>query len=657
MSTLESRLGKLQKAAAEHGYPQVEPFSTHHGDAVKAAVCWGTAEGAPTARVLLAAVPAALLADTAADNLLALAWEAPADNTGEPVAALVDDGSGPRAFDLDPIAPREIDQLPASKMIADLRRLQREATFKWSLKAYERLQRGFDDFHEQVYSSVRDTVDGKNDIIDETAKFLFLELFRLRHKSPEKTFPWNGQKLSLDEVFRPEPFEKTEKKAALEAVEKVRGAFEAFKGHSHYQTVDDAGETHPLFSDQDHLKLSQPRNYATLIRLLQELPVLTDNSDQPILQAGRSRNGTIADIAGDVLGRAFDVFLRHKFQKEGIGIYLTPAPVKRAMVQIALHDLETHDYGILTARAADGKPGFRVCDPAGGSGGFVVTLLPMFRRVLEGMNLTDKERDDLWRDMLEHSFVAADSSPRMVRLARLNMALYGASRALVFNIADSLTHSLLKPNSFDLIFTNPPFGTPKADKEAERVRLERFRSDIDFDALKGTGGVLRPSPRGLAMGANPDRKGVWKAKDSGVDLSVLFLDRCLQLLKPGGRLLMIVPDSILCNANTRYVREYLMGKKDEATGQFHGGKAIVKAVISLPADTFKLSGTGAKTSILYVQKRKADPNNPTRFLDEPQTDVFMAVADTLGYTVKSNTEVFDVPNDLVPIVGAYVRGE
>ncbi len=42
-----------------------------------------------------------------------------------------------------------------------------------------------------------------------------------------------------------------------------------------------------------------------------------------------------------------------------------------------------------------------------------------------------------------------------------------------------------------------------------------------------------------------------------------------------------------------------MGKKDEATGQFHGGKAIVKAVISLPQDAFKLSGTGAKTSILY----------------------------------------------------------
>jgi type I restriction enzyme M protein len=82
----------------------------------------------------------------------------------------------------------------------------------------------------------------------------------------------------------------------------------------------------------------------------------------------------------------------------------------------------------------------------------------------------------------------------------------------------------------------------------------------------------------------------------------------------------------------------------------------------LPSDTFKLSGTGAKTSILYVQKRHVDPKNQQRFVDEPQSDVFMAVADTLGYAVKNNTEVYDqggkfIPNDLVPIAGAYRRGE
>src|SRR5205814_10414733 len=118
----------------------------------------------------------------------------------------------------------------------------------------------------------------------------------------------------------------------------------------------------------------------------------------------------------------------------------------------------------------------------------------------------------------------------------------------------------------------------------------------------------------------------------------LFIDRCLQLLKPGGRLFIILPDGILCNSGDRYVREYIMGKKDEQTGQFLGGKAIVKAVISLPSDTFKLSGTGAKTSVLYLQKRHARDDDATKFADEPQTNVFMAVRDTTGYAVETNVQ-------------------
>ncbi|VCW38730.1 N-6 DNA methylase [Pseudomonas aeruginosa] len=112
---------------------------------------------------------------------------------------------------------------------------------------------------------------------------------------------------------------------------------------------------------------------------------------------------------------------------------------------------------------------------------------------------------------------------------------------------------------------------------------------------------LFPTTDGLALGSKPDGKGNWKPVGATIDPAVLFIDRCLQLLRPGGRLLIVLPDGVLCNSGDRYVREYIMGKKDEITGQFVGGKAIVKAVLSLPADTFKLSGTGAKTSVLYLQ--------------------------------------------------------
>jgi len=258
----------------------------------------------------------------------------------------------------------------------------------------------------------------------------------------------------------------------------------------------------------------------------------------------------------------------------------------------------------------------------------------------------------------------------MVMLARVNMALLGAPKVLYFRTEDSRTTPQLRPSSYDLICTNPPFGTPKFKKGQEEGRrqheekmeqiLKLYRTDLTSLNGRQDQYSFSPTVTGLAMGGSPNNKGVWKPiGPMSIDPAILFLDRCLQLLKPGGRLLIIVPDGVLCNSGDRYVREYIMGTKDEQTGQFHGGKAIVKAVISLPADAFKLSGTGAKTSILYLQKRKARKNDINQFEDEPQADVFMGVADSLGYEVKNNAEDYSkgLANDLAAIVGAYVRGE
>lgn len=661
---LKPALEKLKVEVEKLGFEHFADVKVSEDEEdIAAALAWSQIKGANTSLLLVAAVREGLLDDQAADRLLQVAYDGISEEQPEAAVAAVvveRDKEQQRVFDLDEAQPHEIDRIPRPDEINELFRL-REPLYLWSLKqAYPQLQRGFDDFHEQVYSTVRDTVDGKNHIIDETAKFIFLELFRLRHTDEEKRFEHEGKTYLLDEVFKVGPFEKGSEAEKKKAVERVKAAFDALKGHPDYSSTDDKGENHPIFPPNVHLDLSKPRNFLSLIRLLQELPPLQDNKGQPLEENGKPVKGTLSHVSGDILGRAFDVFLRHRFQKEGVGIYLTPAPVKRAMVDMALHDIEVNDFASLTSKDADGKPSFRVCDPTGGSGGFLVSLIPQLRRVLERSSLTDDEREELWQGMREHSFVAADSSPRMVRLARLNMALHDAPRAKIFNVADSLETPLLEPCSFDLILTNPPFGKPKAktkeDKKALEDRMTRFATDIDFEASKSKGkGIYTATVSGLALGASPDSKSLWKVKASGVDLSVLFLDRCLQLLKPGGRLLMVVPDSLLCNANTQYVREYLMGKKD-SEGKFAGGKAIVKAVISLPADTFALSGTGAKTSVLYVQKRQAKKAESNRFEDEPQTDVFMAVADTLGYSVKKNTEVYDVPNDLVPITGMFTRG-
>jgi type I restriction enzyme M protein len=560
-------------------------------------------------------------------------------------------------FDLEYPA-HEVDRLPSIEEIKEYKRIKADPTRRWSLKMYDRLMNGFNAFHEQVYQTVKDKVDGKNAIILEVAKLLFLESFRLHHEGKTLEFTHEGKKLNLSNVFKFEYVKEHGKKAVAE----IQSAFDQLKTHADYVVTDDKGDSHPIFDRNEHLRLEQPRNYETILELIQNLGPVLDNSDNVLKE-----KASLKDVANDVLGRAFDVFLRANFDsKGGLAIYLTPAPVKQAMLEIAFHDILEETPEILSARQADGKPSFRYCDPACGTYGFGVVAHGHLRRALNEIGgretSNDRAREKLFAEMCEHSFVGADSAPIM--------AMLGAPKARIFYSTNSLISDQLQPCSFDLICTNPPFGTPKFKKGQENARkayeadmekiLAFYRSDLVAREGKGVGYDHKPRVDGLSMGGKPNSKGQWQeSKATSVDPAVLFLDRCLQLLKPSGRLLIILPDGVLCNSGDRYVREYIMGKKDETTGQFHGGKAIVKAVISLPSDTFKLSGTGAKTSILYLQKRHERNDGSKQFMDEPQMDVFMAVADTLGYEVKNNVEDYSkgMSNDLAKITGAYVRGE
>jgi len=661
-------LKKVSSKLKQNGYISEATLKSDE-PGLAAAIHWGMHLGVETPRIFALALPKDAWERANANEVQRLSYEMPSPDTPEdqyPQFGCVSDGEHEAFFDLS-FPPHEIDRLPGLAEINDYKRIKADPTYRWSMAMYDRLMNGFNAFHERVYQIDKDRVSGKNDIILEVAKMLFLESFRLHHDRKDLNFKLDdGTQFNLADVFTVEYVQKNKKKA----VTQIQEAFEHFKSHPDYVVTDDVGESHPIFNKNQHLELNRPGNYLVLLELIQNLGPVTAGKKNQIVKP----KGTLADIAADVLGRVFDVFLRANFEsKGGLGIYLTPAPVKQAMLGIGFHDILEETPEILTAREADGTPTFRFADPACGSYGFGSVAMGYLERALadiRGKETTqDVRREKLFQDMLEHSFVGADSAPMMVTLARVTMALLGANKARIFYTTNSLTTDQLKPCSFDLICTNPPFGTPKFKKtqaeakkayEKDMARiLAFFRSDLTPRDGRGGGFDYSPSTNGLALGGKANKKGIWKETSATIDPAVLFIDRCLQLLKPGGRLLIILPDGVLCNSSDRPVREYIMGKKDEKTNQFHGGKAIVKAVISLPADAFKLSGTGAKTSILYLQKRKARPDDSEHFLDEPQTDVFMAVADTLGYVVKNNVEDYSpgVTNDLVPIVGAYVRGE
>lgn len=486
---------------------------------------------------------------------------------------------------------------------------------------FKQLQHDFDRLHEQIYAA-REPVDSSNDLTAQLCKCIFLKMHLERHPD----FRSDASSPRLMEVFDAAYI----RKHGQSAVDEVKKAFTKAKGLEEYNVVDDAGHSFEIFDKDEFIKFRRPETYALIAEFLNRHQL---------------RNPEDTGIEDDMVGRAFDVMLRGKFEnKGGMGIYLTPQQVRDAMVQMVFHDILTEDPGLLTRTSPDtGKPVLRVYDPCCGSGGFLTTSMRETRKHVEKLvGMSSAQRAALLREIYEHGFQGSDNASNMVLLARINMALHGDARPKIFRVSNSLTTDIFEPESFDLILTNPPFKKGGVKQKDQPEVLSAYRSAIGDDS------EFVDDPAGLALGAKPNNKGVWKPVDS-VDPAVLFIDRCLQLLRPGGRLLIVLPDGILCNSGDRYVREYLMGVKDEKSGRFIGGKAVVKAVVSLPPVTFRLSGAGAKTSFLYLQKKRPG---------DEQGPVFMAVADQVGFDVKQNKEVQlgNQQNDLLKIVEAYRMG-
>ncbi|GFZ93754.1 hypothetical protein GCM10008018_45200 [Paenibacillus marchantiophytorum] len=535
-----------------------------------------------------------------------------------------------------------IESIPLSEIpsVIDVTKKEKKPLTKrelWSQKTYSTLQKKFDDLHELLYGPAgKDNISSTNEAIDELSKFLFMEIFRLHH--PNYVLQDGEQAgLKLLEILKFEYIEENRK----EAVKQIRQAFKEIKNHDDYVATNDLGEKCYIFNEDEYIKLENPTNYIAAFKSFQNLGQFEDEN-------GISINATLKDVSGDILGRIFDVLMRGKYDnKVGQATYLTPRPVTEAMVEMVFHDIITNPKEASKILRVDEKgiPTFRILDGTCGSAGFEIKAYEVLKRyILNQFTGTMKDRmQQLFELMKEHTFVGADSSRNMVLKARLNMAMHGLPKAPIFWVDNSLTTASLELEHYDIVITNPPFGAGSVKNtttEGEAI-LNYYTSGIDDHGKSGR--------TGLCLGAKPNANGIWKQVNA-TDQAVLFIDRYLQLLKPGGRLIIVLPDGILSNSGYKYVREYIMGKKNEVTGEFEGGRAVVKAVVSLPTVTFQLSGTGAKTSFLYIKKKEHE--------NEKQGPVFMAVAEEIGFDVKNKHEVQlgNDRNDLLKIVEAYKKG-
>jgi type I restriction-modification system DNA methylase subunit len=291
----------------------------------------------------------------------------------------------------------------------------------------------------------------------------------------------------------------------------------------------------------------------------------------------------------DVLNEAFGHFVRDNFRSNiEDAQYMTPPEVVDMVVSIALEDVE---------KEMSKRPGKElvVLDPACGVGSFLTAFYHKSRA-----------RKVAWNKRIR--LVGQDKVERMVRLTKINLALFNAVEYQV-TIGNSLSKGSpldTLNGTADLILTNPPFGA-----KFDRHEIASFGEE------------------------NLPIFGSMCGRLQGVDSELLFVDRSLSLLAEGGRLLIVVPDSIVsAKGLPALLRQELRNR------------ATVRAVIELPSVTFAQAGTRTKTCVLYLVKGKFAAKT-----------VFIAKSDNLGFEVNSRKGVqVKVPrgsNDLPIIFNAY----
>jgi type I restriction enzyme M protein len=294
---------------------------------------------------------------------------------------------------------------------------------------------------------------------------------------------------------------------------------------------------------------------------------------------------SLLDCSRDVVGDAFEVFI-HRALKGGQGQFFTP----RNVVQTAINIL-------------DPNPDEKIIDPACGSGGFLVEAL---RHVHNKIDIKGKNlgwpSDEISSEKISKvntNFRGIEKDDFLGKLAKAYMVLLGDGKSGVFPGEDSLnkpsdwnlkTRNGIQLESFDIVVTNPPFGAKIKVNGSEKLSQFQLGYKWEFDETNNK--WIKTSK--LKEDESPQ---------------VLFIERCMQLLKEGGRMAIVLPDGILSNPSDRYIVEYLLSCSE------------ILGLIDMPMSTF-LPKTPTKTHLLFVKKTSRPKLN---------YDFFMSYAYTCGH--------------------------
>jgi type I restriction enzyme M protein len=361
------------------------------------------------------------------------------------------------------------------------------------------------------------------------------------------------------------------------------------------QTKDAYREDH-IFGDRErlNLKLATGRE---IVRLLERY--------------------NLSDTSEDVKGIAFERFLGRTFRGE-IGQFFTPRSIVEFMV-----------------RMVEPREGEVICDPASGSGGFLIRFFDivrqqiladadrLYREFAEELDRDGKRRSEAKRaELLAKRYdeiqgtidqrqrgsriwklsnvceYGTDANDRMARTSKMNMILHGDGHGGVHHHNGFVNVNGVFEERFDVILTNPPFG---ANVESSDVLTDdqatvdpdldrRYRHEYGDAYKHARARVEAAKGKPIAALFELPKRGGDGAKLGKVKTEILFIERCLALLKPGGRLGIVLPEGIFNNPSLAYVRE------------FCEDRARILAVVSLPQETFQSSGASVKASLLFLGK-------------------------------------------------------
>lgn len=339
---------------------------------------------------------------------------------------------------------------------------------------------------------------------------------------------------------------------------------------------------------------------------------IRENSFEQIVKELQVYN--LSTTSDDVKGIAFEQFLGRTFRGE-LGQFFTPRTIVDFMVSVL-----------------DPQEGEYVCDPCCGSGGFLIRAFEYVREHIE--NEVEVRKEDVKKSLFTDDYselpkkeqekndqkvidafskmnyeldinnpmgrlrslsfdciYGTDANPRMARTAKMNMIMHGDGHGGVHHHDGLLNVNGIWEGRFDVIFTNPPFGA-RIDKELKITEADRFTDTEKIKAYEKRYGKENYDNALKQVNDHIDQPILdlfQIGKFSGLT-EVLFIERCLNLLKPGGRMGIVLPEGVLNNTNLQKVRDFVESK------------AKILLIVSIPQDVFMAAGATVKPSLLFFKK-------------------------------------------------------